>query len=134
MYCTVVHFSFKLLFVGKVCNGEALTTFTGVCAAGFYCREGAATDRPNDGGTTGAPCILGHYCLEGACKLSDKIPEIMTTVSVVVRKYYQNVGWYVKQYYCYIYIYIFSTGARRETGCVKTHSSHQSFFDRNSWL
>ncbi len=47
---------------GRVCNGYALQEPNGYCAAGYYCRGGAKTDMPNDGGTTGSQCLEGHYC------------------------------------------------------------------------
>ena len=57
---------------GKVCNGLALTEPNDICAAGYFCRGGAASNMPKDGGTTGDPCTVGNYCPEGSskCKLS----------------------------------------------------------------
>ena len=50
---------------GLVCNGRGLTEPNGICSAGYFCRGGAKTDKPNDAGATGAPCTVGHYCPEG---------------------------------------------------------------------
>jgi hypothetical protein len=53
---------------GQVCAGASLTASNGICDAGYFCRGGAYTARPNDGGTTGAPCPKGHYCPQGIGK------------------------------------------------------------------
>ena len=53
---------------GKVCNGMALTEPNGICAAGYFCRGGAKTDMPSDGGATGDPCTKGSYCPPGTGK------------------------------------------------------------------
>ena len=47
---------------GLVCGGLALLEPNDVCAAGYFCRSGAYTNKPEDGGTTGDPCTKGHYC------------------------------------------------------------------------
>ena len=54
-----------LTFAGLVCAGTALTEPNGICSAGYFCRGGAYTDKPSDGGTTGDPCPKGHYCPPG---------------------------------------------------------------------
>ena len=53
---------------GKVCNGFALTEPNGICAAGYFCRQGASSNMPRDGGTTGDLCTVGNYCPEGSSK------------------------------------------------------------------
>ncbi|XP_072282810.1 uncharacterized protein [Pyxicephalus adspersus] len=50
---------------GKFCKGEALSSISGNCSAGFYCVMGASVESPSDG-STGALCPKGHYCLSGA--------------------------------------------------------------------
>lgn len=50
---------------GRVCSGVALTEPNKVCAPGYFCRGGASTDMPIDGGATGDPCTKGHYCPAG---------------------------------------------------------------------
>ena len=50
---------------GRVCNGVALTKPNKICAPGYFCRGGASTDMPIDGGATGDPCTKGHYCPAG---------------------------------------------------------------------
>lgn len=50
---------------GLVCSGGGLTEPNGVCAAGWYCIQGAYTDKPADGGATGDVCPIGYYCPEG---------------------------------------------------------------------
>lgn len=57
---------------GLVCNGVALTTPTGVCDTGYFCRGGAKYEKPNDDGATGAPCPVGHYCPPGTGMLNYK--------------------------------------------------------------
>lgn len=53
---------------GEVCFGEALTAPNGICAAGYFCRNGAKTDKPRDGGTTGDLCTVGSFCPIGTGK------------------------------------------------------------------
>ncbi len=66
---------------GFVCNGRGLSEPNGVCAAGYFCRGGAQTDRPNDAGATGAPCTAGHYCPEGTGIKRSKCEESKNIVS-----------------------------------------------------
>ena len=54
---------------GKVCNGFGLTEPNDICAAGYFCRGGASSDSPRDGGTTGDLCPTGHYCPAGTGKI-----------------------------------------------------------------
>lgn len=50
---------------GKACVGPGLTTPNRNCSSGYYCKSGAYSDTPMDGGATGDPCTKGHYCPEG---------------------------------------------------------------------
>lgn len=50
---------------GKACVGLGLTTPNRNCSTGYYCKSGAYSDTPMDGGATGDPCTKGHYCPEG---------------------------------------------------------------------
>lgn len=50
---------------GKACVGPGLTTPNRNCSTGYYCKSGAYSDTPMDGGATGDPCTKGHYCPEG---------------------------------------------------------------------
>lgn len=50
---------------GKACVGLALTQPNAICMAGYFCRNGAYSDQPKDGGTTGDLCTVGSYCPEG---------------------------------------------------------------------
>ena len=50
---------------GRYCNGAALTEPNGICEKGYFCRSGAKTGRPADGGATGDPCPKGNYCPAG---------------------------------------------------------------------
>ena len=51
---------------GLVCSGLALHEPNGICAAGYFCRMGAFTDKPADAGVTGDPCTMGHHCPLGS--------------------------------------------------------------------
>jgi len=46
---------------GQYCGAQGLSAPSGDCAAGFYCRVGATTDKPPVG-ATGGPCEPGYYC------------------------------------------------------------------------
>nr|XP_032658237.1 neurogenic locus notch homolog protein 3-like [Chelonoidis abingdonii] len=50
--------------LGKYCEFPGLSTPTGDCAEGFWCKGGAQVRDPMDG-VTGLPCPPGHYCLAG---------------------------------------------------------------------
>ena len=50
---------------GRVCNGLALTEPNDWCSPGYYCGGGASSNKPNDGGLTGDPCLTGSYCPNG---------------------------------------------------------------------
>lgn len=50
---------------GKACVGLALTQPNAICMAGYFCRNGAYSDQPKDGGTTGDLCTVGSYCPAG---------------------------------------------------------------------
>ncbi|XP_011927069.1 PREDICTED: SCO-spondin [Cercocebus atys] len=50
---------------GKFCALAGLTAPTGDCAAGHWCKGGAAIKDPTDG-ARGLLCPPGHYCLKGA--------------------------------------------------------------------
>ncbi|XP_050777454.1 laminin subunit alpha-5-like [Gopherus flavomarginatus] len=50
--------------LGKYCEFPGLSTPTGDCAEGFWCKGGARVRDPMDG-VTGLPCPPGHYCLAG---------------------------------------------------------------------
>ncbi|XP_028320851.1 uncharacterized protein LOC114474630 [Gouania willdenowi] len=49
---------------GFYCDSAGLTKPSGLCSAGYYCRQGAITSAPTDG-ATGGPCPEGHYCPVG---------------------------------------------------------------------
>ena len=53
---------------GLVCSVAGLTSPDDVCDVGYYCRGGAYSNRPMDGGITGDPCTVGHYCPLGTGK------------------------------------------------------------------
>ncbi|XP_077105722.1 uncharacterized protein LOC143764221 isoform X2 [Ranitomeya variabilis] len=50
---------------GRVCRGEALSSSSGNCSAGYYCVMGAISESPVDG-ITGSFCPQGHYCPSGS--------------------------------------------------------------------
>eukprot|EP00466_Bigelowiella_natans_P015235 jgi/Bigna1/85198/estExt_fgenesh1_pg.C_20409 len=50
---------------GKFCNGTGLSIWSGDCAPGYYCIEGATTDRPTYP-PTGGVCPPGNYCPSGS--------------------------------------------------------------------
>ncbi|XP_075046430.1 uncharacterized protein LOC142107145 [Mixophyes fleayi] len=50
---------------GKYCKGPGQAEPTGNCSSGYWCKEGAVEERPQDG-FSGALCPPGHYCTEGA--------------------------------------------------------------------
>ena len=50
---------------GRYCDGFGLTEPTGLCDAGFYCREGAYSSAPPEG-LMGGLCTQGGYCPAGA--------------------------------------------------------------------
>ncbi len=50
---------------GLACMGSGLTAPNAICAAGYFCRSGAYTDKPADAGATGDPCPMGFFCPEG---------------------------------------------------------------------
>ncbi|RUS80927.1 hypothetical protein EGW08_011308, partial [Elysia chlorotica] len=66
---------------GRVCSGSGLTAPNGLCAAGYYCRGSAYTDRPRDGGATGDVCPKGHYCPEGTGEPNTCIPGSFNNVT-----------------------------------------------------
>ncbi|XP_070551431.1 multiple epidermal growth factor-like domains protein 6 [Ptychodera flava] len=49
---------------GKFCRGTGLSSVSGNCNAGFWCKGGASTPVPTDG-VTGSLCPEGHYCISG---------------------------------------------------------------------
>lgn len=63
---------------GKYCNETGLSTWSGDCAAGWYCISGARTDQPLDIGNytasnctcpsdlTGGQCQIGEFCPTGS--------------------------------------------------------------------
>lgn len=46
---------------GQYCQTQGQTTWTGDCAAGFYCTINSTSDSPTDG-VTGDECPPGHHC------------------------------------------------------------------------
>ncbi|GFS22362.1 fibrillin-1-like [Elysia marginata] len=66
---------------GRVCSGSGLTAPNGLCAAGYYCRGSAYTDKPRDGGATGDFCPKGHYCPEGTGEPNTCIPGSFNNVT-----------------------------------------------------
>ncbi|KAJ8397174.1 hypothetical protein AAFF_G00440080 [Aldrovandia affinis] len=50
---------------GFFCNGTGLTQPSGLCAPGFYCRDGAKSPAPDDG-VTGSRCPVGFHCPLGS--------------------------------------------------------------------
>ena len=50
---------------GFACVGPGLTAPNEVCMEGYFCRGGAYSNQPKDGGLTGDPCPVGHYCPTG---------------------------------------------------------------------
>jgi hypothetical protein len=51
---------------GYFCNATGLAAPVGQCSAGYYCRTGAATSTPSDGGITGNICRQGYNCPKGS--------------------------------------------------------------------
>ncbi|EDO39339.1 predicted protein, partial [Nematostella vectensis] len=50
---------------GMYCEQSNLTSPTGPCAPGFYCKRGSNTARPSTTTSSGGPCTAGHFCPEG---------------------------------------------------------------------
>ena len=50
---------------GTYCESEGLTSYTGMCIAGYYCSQGSSTPNPSRFTTVGGPCPVGFYCPEG---------------------------------------------------------------------
>ena len=73
---------------GKVCNGNGLLEPNGICSAGYFCRGGAKTDKPADGGSTGAPCVMGHYCPPGTGEISIWISVENHVNLLITRKFH----------------------------------------------
>ncbi|CEM28618.1 unnamed protein product [Vitrella brassicaformis CCMP3155] len=68
---------------GYFCDASGKTTYTGPCAAGFYCTGGSLTDRPELGDIHGGPCPQGHYCPPAS---TQPIPCPMSTYNPSSRK------------------------------------------------
>ncbi|KAI8480901.1 hypothetical protein Bbelb_413740, partial [Branchiostoma belcheri] len=52
---------------GKYCQLPGRDSYTGPCAAGYYCESGVNLDKPTGNHTGhGAICPAGHYCPEGS--------------------------------------------------------------------
>lgn len=71
---------------GKYCSGRGQTEPTGLCDAGFYCREKAHSSSPPQG-LTGGLCPAGGYCPEGsaaptACSVGNYAPNAGAKSSV----------------------------------------------------
>ncbi|KAG9482440.1 hypothetical protein GDO78_011238 [Eleutherodactylus coqui] len=49
---------------GRFCKGSGQATPTGNCSSGYWCKEGATDEHPQDG-LSGDICPPGHYCPEG---------------------------------------------------------------------
>ncbi|KAM4702881.1 uncharacterized protein WCC33_011421 [Rhinophrynus dorsalis] len=49
---------------GKYCKGLGQDAPTGDCSPGYWCKEGAKEEHPNDG-LSGVRCPSGHYCTAG---------------------------------------------------------------------
>ncbi|XP_074158322.1 uncharacterized protein LOC141562243 [Sminthopsis crassicaudata] len=57
----------QLCPAGKYCAGAGLSTPTGDCDEGYWCKEGASVKNPTDG-MLGLLCPPGHYCLTGTLR------------------------------------------------------------------
>ncbi|OAF66035.1 hypothetical protein A3Q56_06248, partial [Intoshia linei] len=55
---------------GQFCAGEGLSTPSGICKAGWWCKQGSDTATPTDIVNMGGECTAGHYCPVGSFELN----------------------------------------------------------------